>query len=147
MSLEQYDLKSDEIFMSFEFISEGPKGRIVKLIQFTRFGEDEIYNLAFGDKNIETEDINDAIITDNKDREKVLATVVASIFTFTTWYPHAWVFIEGSTDSRTRLYQIAISIYFEELTTHFHIFGYFDNKWIEFKKNQNYTAFLIKKKS
>ncbi len=147
MSFEQYDLKADDIFMSFEFVSEGPKGKIVKWIQYMPMGEEGIFNLAFGDKNFDTGEIDDTIVTDNKDREKVLATVVASVFTFTTYYPHAWVYIEGSTESRTRLYRMAISIYFEEMAPYFRIFGYLDKDWVTFKKEQNYTAFLIKRKS
>ena len=146
MRLKYYDLKADEIFMSFQFTSEGPQGKIVKLIQYTQIGKDDVYNLAFGDKDLETEEINDVVVSDNKDMEKVLATVVASVFTFTTWYPHAWIFIEGSTESRTRLYRMVISLYFEELKTHFSIFGYSNNDWSEFKKQQNYSAFLIKRK-
>ena len=146
MSLDQYDLKADEVFMSFEFMSEGPKGNITKLVQYTELGREGLYNLAFGDKNEITGEIDDRVVTDNKDREKVLATVVASVFGFTTWYPNAWIFVEGSTDTRTRLYQMAISIYFEELNTHFDIYGYDKNGWVEFKKRQNYTAFLINRK-
>ena len=146
MSLDQYNLKADEAFMSFEFISKGPKGEIIKLIQYTELDKGNIYNLGFGDKDELTGDINDTVITDNKDREKVLATVVASVYIFTDNYPHSWIFLEGSTQSRTRLYRMAISIYFDELNQHFNIFGFVENKWMGFKKNYDYTAFLIKRK-
>jgi hypothetical protein len=76
----------------------------------------------------------------------VLATVVASIHVFTNYYPLAWVYLEGSTESRTRLYRMAISIYFDDLNKYFNIFGYFKNEWIAFDKEHNYTAFLIKRK-
>lgn len=146
MSLDQYNLKADEAFMSFEFISKGPKGEIIKLIQYTELDRGDIYNLGFGDKDELTGGINDTVITDNKDREKVLATVVASVYVFTTYYPHTWIFLEGSTHSRTRLYRMAISIYFDELNKHFNIFGFAENKWMAFKKDYDYTAFLIKRK-
>jgi hypothetical protein len=146
MSLEQYNLNADEAFMSFEFISKGPKGEIVKLIQYTELGRGNIFNLGFGDKDELTGSINDIVVTDNKDREKVLATVVASIHIFTNYYPLAWIYLEGSTESRTRLYRMAISIYFDDLNKHFNIFGYFENEWIAFDKEHNYTAFLIKRK-
>jgi hypothetical protein len=146
MSLEQYNLNADDAFMSFEFISNGPKGEIVKLIQYTELGRGNIFNLGFGDKNELTGSINDIVVTDNKDREKVLATVVASIHIFTNYYPLAWIYLEGSNESRTRLYRMAISIYFDDLNKHFNIFGYFENDWIAFDKEHNYTAFLIKRK-
>lgn len=146
MSLDQYNLKADEAFMSFEFISKGPKGEIIKLIQYTRLDRGDIYNLGFGDKDELTGDINDIVITDNKDREKVLATVVASVYIFTANYPHSWIFLEGSTQSRTRLYRMAISVYFDELNKHFNIFGFVENKWVGFEKDYDYIAFLIKRK-
>ncbi len=40
-------------FTTFEFISEGPRGKILKLVQFTLINKGhDIYNLAFGDKII-----------------------------------------------------------------------------------------------
>jgi hypothetical protein len=146
MSLDHYNLNADDAFMSFEFISNGPKGEIVKLIQYTELGRGNIFNLGFGDKDDLTGSFNDIVVTDNKDYEKVLATVVASIHIFTNYYPLAWVYLEGSTESRTRLYRMAISIYFDDLNKYFNIFGYFKNEWIAFDKDHNYTAFLIKRK-
>jgi hypothetical protein len=146
MSLDHYNLNADDAFMSFEFISNGPKGEIVKLIQYTELGRGNIFNLGFGDKDDLTGSFNDIVVSDNKDHEKVLATVVASIHIFTNYYPLAWVYLEGSTESRTRLYRMGISIYFDDLNKYFNIFGYFKNEWIAFDKEHNYTAFLIKRK-
>ncbi len=51
MKLDQYELKADEPFTTFEFISEGPRGKILKIVQFTLINKGhDIYNLAFGDK-------------------------------------------------------------------------------------------------
>ncbi len=147
MRLEQYQLEADSTFMAFEFISEGPKGRIKKRIEYKIIHSDGIYNLAFGDKNEETGEINDIIITDNKDKQKVLVTVVNSIYQFTNVFPKAWIIIEGSTKVRTRLYRMAITIFFEELNKDFDIYGEdVNNKWYKFEKNQTYTSFLIKRK-
>lgn len=44
------------------------------------FYETNLYNLAFGDKNPLTGEIDDKIVTDNGDSEKVLATVVAAVY-------------------------------------------------------------------
>jgi hypothetical protein len=146
MSSDHYNLNADDAFMSFEFISNGPKGEVVKIIQYTELGKGNIFNLGFGDKDVLTGSFNDIVTTDNKDRDKVLATVVASIHVFTTYYPLAWVFLEGSTESRTRLYRMAISIHFDELHKHYNIFGYFNGNWIAFDKEHNFTAFVIKRK-
>jgi hypothetical protein len=44
--------------------------------------------LAFGDKDIEAGDIDDKVISNNGDSEKVLATVVATVYAFIDKYPN-----------------------------------------------------------
>ena len=39
--------------------------------------------MGFGDKDLATGDINDLVVTDNKDSQKVLATVAFTVYTFT----------------------------------------------------------------
>jgi hypothetical protein len=51
MKLKKYELSAGGNFIVFEFVSEGPLGAIVKLIQFTETNYDDVYNLAFGDKD------------------------------------------------------------------------------------------------
>ena len=80
MKLNRYEFKAGDKFLTYEFLSEGPKGKITKLIQFSLVNQNNLYDLAFGDKNHETGEINDKIITDNGDSEKVLTTVVAAIY-------------------------------------------------------------------
>ena len=89
MKLDRYELKSDEQLTTFEFLSEGPKGKIEKIIQFSLVNQDNLYNLAFGDRNRLTGEIDDRIVTDNGDSEKVLATVVAAVYAFCDRFPHA----------------------------------------------------------
>jgi hypothetical protein len=146
MRLERYTVKANEDLMAFEFISEGPKGRIIKWIRFVRSGEANVYNLAFGDKKEHEDDFDDEIVTDNKDSQKVLATVATSVLVFTQKYPEAWVFATGSTKSRTRLYRMGISQNFDELQKYFNILGSFENKWVKFEMNKDYDAFIVKRK-
>ena len=82
MKLDRYELKSDEQLTTFEFLSEGPKGKIEKIIQFSLVNQNNLYNLAFGDRNPLTGEIDDRMVTDNGDNEKVLATVVAAVYAF-----------------------------------------------------------------
>lgn len=89
MKLDRYELKSDDPLTTFEFLSEGPKGKIEKIIQFSLVLEDNLYNLAFGDKNQVTGQIDDKVVTDNGDSEKVLATVVAAVDAFCDRFPDA----------------------------------------------------------
>ncbi len=146
MSIEQYQAKSNKAQTIFYFISEGPNGHILKKVRYTKIkhkGIKNLYSLSFGDVNKATGNIDDLIVTDNKDREKVLATVAQTIVLFTNCYPKAFVFFEGSTDTRNRLYQMAISKYLNELSNKFVIKGYFNEQWLPYKKNVDYASFLI----
>ena len=131
--------------MVFEFLSQGPKGRIPKLIKFSETHLKDFYNLAFGDKDIETGEIDDLTISNNGDSEKVLATVVSAVYAFTDKNRNAWVYATGSTQSRTRLYKRGISKYYEEAVNDFEIYGLFENEWIDFNPNTDFEAFLIKR--
>jgi hypothetical protein len=147
MKLEKYQLKAEQDLTIFEFISNGPKGKIPKLIEYTETNLKGFYNLAFGDKDEKTGLINDQIVTNNADTEKVLATVVASVFAFTDKYPDAWVYATGSTKSRTRLYRMGINKYFDEITNLFHIFGELDGNWVAFEKEIEFEGFVVKRKN
>jgi hypothetical protein len=49
----KYLYKSEELLKVYEFISEGPKGTIHKMVEYSETGTENIYNLAFGDYNKE----------------------------------------------------------------------------------------------
>ena len=147
MNVEQYQLKSGLELLTYEFISEGPKGLITKRIQFKLVNRQGVYNLAFGDKDPETGEIDDKAISNNGDSEKVLATVVGAVFAFLDQYPETWIFASGSTSSRTRLYQIGISKYYDEISDELEIYGQIKEDWFPFEKNKNYLAFIAKLKN
>ena len=146
MNLHQYPLSSDTKLTTFEFTSVGPKGHIDKLIQFTPTNLKDIYNLAFGDKNKETGKIDDLIISNNDDSEKVLATVVATVYAFTDKKPNAFVYATGSTDSRTRLYRMGISKYLSDVQSDFDIYGELEKGWEPFELDKEYLGFLVQRK-
>ena len=132
--------------MVFEFTSEGPKGNILKIVKFSETSLKDFYNLAFGDKDIVSGELNDTIISNNGDSEKVLAQVVTAVYSFTNRYPDAWVYAIGSTKSRTRLYKMGITKYFDEVEEDFEVYGLTENEWEFFKKDAEYDAFLVKRK-
>ena len=123
MKLDKYQLKTGEEFLSFEFISEGPKGLIHKQIQFSLVNRNGVFNLAFGDKDPITGEIDDLMVSNNGDSEKVLATVIGAVYVFYDQYPHAWIYASGSTGARTRLYKMGITKYYEEIKNDFEIYG------------------------
>ena len=130
----------------FLFNSTGPKGEIKKIVQFSPVGSLGIYNLAFG--NLKNDGrIDDSTINDNKDRNKILATVAFTVFEFTVRHPENYVFFTGSSDQRTRLYRMALTVNLEELASTFDIWGLLPGSRFEpFQKRRNYHGFLIKRK-
>jgi hypothetical protein len=115
MNKPKYLYKTEDRLMVFEFISEGPKGLIKKMVSYTFTGTENVYNLGFGDYNQETKQIDDKSVTNNEDSHKVLATVASTIYAFTEKYPSAWIFATGSTTVRTRLYRMGITTNIEEI--------------------------------
>ena len=132
--------------MVYEFASDGPKGKVTKLIQYIETELKGFYNLGFGDKDHITGEINDAVITNNGDSRKILATVAYTVYTFTDKYPNAWIYAIGSTKARTRLYRIGISNNLAEILQDFEIHGFKDGDWQVFVKNVDYDAFLVRRK-
>lgn len=147
MKLDRYELKSDDTVTSFAFLSEGPKGKIEKLVQFTLVNQEGLFNLGFGDKDPVTGELNDEVATDNGDTEKVLATVVAAPYAFCDTYPEAWVYATGSTQARTRLYRMGINKYYETVARDFEIFGQTESEWERYQKGKAYEAFAVERKS
>jgi hypothetical protein len=145
MKTPKYPLASSDTLLSFEFISEGNRGLIQKLVRYQPTNVKNLYNLAFGDKDLETGDIDDTIISNNGDSEKVLVTVVATLYAFTDRYPKAMIYATGSTKARTRLYRMGISKYLSEITENYEILGEKDDDWEHFKKDTEYEGFLVRR--
>ena len=146
MELDHYKFEADDVFMAFQFVSEGPKGRIVKEIQYIKMNAPNAYNLAFGDKNTPDEDIDDTVVSNNKDVQKVLATVAATVLMFTEQHPEAWIFAEGGSPSRTRLYRMTVSNNLEMIEKVFVVIGYLNGHWVRFQKNVSYDYLFFKRK-
>ena len=147
MQEDSYRVKQSQQIYQYEFFSEGPKGRIRKVIQFQSIADyRNLFNLAFGDWDEERKTINDTVKSNNGDRQKILVTVAQTVFRFMKDYPDAVVFAQGSTPSRTRLYQMGIAAFLDELEEDFTVVGYIDRQWENFEKKRNYEAFLLENK-
>lgn len=146
MKLPKYQLKAEKSLRVFEFVSEGPNGRINKIVKYCETNETNLYNLAFGDKD-EIGDLDDLAISNNGDSEKILATVVSTLYAFTDIHPNAMVLAMGSTKARTRLYRMGITKYLTEIKKDFDIFGFKEGAWHSFRKNIEYDAFLAIRKN
>lgn len=146
MNLPRYEVKAEKSLMVFEFLSEGPEGKIQKIVKYSETNTKGVFNLAFGDKHPSTGDIDDFAISNNGDREKILVTVVATIYAFTDKHPNSWIYATGSTKARTRLYRMGLSRHFEEMQKEFEIFGLRNEEWNSFVKDEEYDAFLARRK-
>jgi hypothetical protein len=143
----RYEIEVDETISIFQFTSEGKHEKILKVVRYSPTNLKTMYNLGFGDFDPETGLVDDKIVSDNGDGEKVLATVAATVYAFTAENPKVHVYIIGSNDVRTRLYRIGISKYLKEIQKDFDVYGLQKNLWKSFKPNTNYKAFLVKRKS
>ncbi|KAA8485558.1 hypothetical protein BDE36_0417 [Arcticibacter tournemirensis] len=149
MNLERYQYLNSNDYHDYEFWSEGPKGRIRKMVTFSRIPNTDpaIYNLAFGDLNSITGELDDTVISNNEDRQIVLATVANTIAEFCDRHGNHYIYAKGSTASRTRLYQMGITSLWEEISMDFEVYGLKDDDWKEFAPNSfNYGGFLVKRK-
>ena len=150
MQYEKYeDIIANAEFLEYEFTSIGPKGSIAKIVQFNSTNNPDIFNLAFGNK-MKDGSVDDLAKDNNKDRNKILTTIVFIVKLFFEEFPDKWVVFSGSTIERTRLYRMAISINYRDLSKDFEIFGIIlDEKTfmkLPFEKGMEYQGFLIKKK-
>ena len=146
MKVDKYSIKAEGNFTVFEFISEGSKGAIRKIVQFQETNEPKLYNLAFGDKNTETGEIDDLVVSNNGDSEKVLATVVSALYAFFDSHPEAFVYATGSTSARTRLYRMGITRFYEEMLEDFYLYGQIGDDFYEFEIGKEYKGFLAERK-
>jgi len=149
MNLERYNYQTNDSYLDYEFYSEGPNGKIKKVVRFTliKVPGGIVYNLGFGDWNEKKNRIDDFIISNNKDAERVLATVASTILDFTNHYPDAVIYAEGSTAARTRRYQMGINKYWHEIDPLFEVYGLIEEKgFYPFMRGRNYSSFVVKRK-
>jgi hypothetical protein len=126
MDLEKYALLVNIDHRSYEFYSDGPNGRIKKIVQFRQLKNlnSNVFNLGFGDWNEKLQKVDDEVISNNKDREKILRTVADTVLNFTKHYPGATIYAKGATPARTRLYQMSIAAFWNEISEIFDTYGF-----------------------
>ncbi|AXY74823.1 hypothetical protein D3H65_12885 [Paraflavitalea soli] len=150
MNYERYEnIIASPDKLEFQFVSEGPKGKVTKMIQFTQTLNENIYNLAFG--NLRNDgSVDDETTNDNGDRNKILATVAGTVYEFSAGYPERFIFFCGTTPQRTRLYRMALTINMEALKNDFHIYGVLRGmdtfERVAFRKGVDYFGFMVKRK-
>ena len=136
MNLDTYNYKTHESILGFEFYSEGPNGRVKKIVRFSPQHSNGItyFNLTFGDWNENNNQIDDRAITNNQDRNKILATIASIVLDFTSHFPDVIIYAKGSTPARTRLYQISLAVNWQEIDRMLFVYGFRDWNWHHFQK-------------
>jgi len=148
MNLDHYQFKIRPDYHEYEFYSDGPKGRLRKVVRFGLIKSRNIsfYNLAFGDWIYGTTNLDDTTVSNNGDKTKVLSTVAIIVIDFTNRNPDAIIYAEGSTPARTRLYQMGINQLWNEVKLLFQIYGVKSDGILEpFRKNENYHGFYARR--
>ena len=147
MNYPRYEYATEDELNIFEFDSVGTKGKVTKIIQYTEMSIKGYFNLGFGDLDLKTKEVNDEIVTNNGDGQKVLATVVSTVYAFTAKNPDAYVYATGSNEARTRLYRMGITNNLEELKKDFHVYGLRNDEVFEpFIVGEDYLGFLVNRK-
>jgi len=133
------------------FISSGRYGDFVKIVRFDEvFVLDNTYNLALGTL-LPNGEIDFHSVTDNGDRNKILATIVNIVLMFIEKYPGKHIYLAGSDDRRNYLYQRAIVHSYDDLIQIVNIYGDVSSgsdasDFEELDKTRRYSGFLIKAK-
>jgi len=154
--VKPYELSSASDYTVFQFFSEGRNGKVDKRIQFGPFLLEDygrVYNCAFGDWDEDRQTLDDRTITNNGDRDRVLSTVVDSIYIYADHYPERIIHIKGSDEVRTYLYGRIISMFRDDMFKEFRIFGVRYDKhrvatFHNFDRNERhlYERFLIERR-
>lgn len=145
MNYKPYTLNINEDHTRFQFQSVGKRGVFEKVILLVLLADD-IYNLALLDYNPGSQEYSDLSVTDNGDMPEIFATVIKAIIKFLNEYPSKKIYFEGSTPSRTRLYQISINKIYNSDNQDLIILGLKNEEWYQFEPNINFEGFLIEKK-
>jgi hypothetical protein len=146
MKLPRYSITFEDNLRTFYFISEGKKGIVEKVVHYDEIAVG-VFNLALADRNPITSQWDDEVVTDNDDTEKILATVIDTVYIFTTANPTAYIYAKGSTHSRNRLYRRSITKYLEQALKDFIIWGELEDENTElFNPTTDYIGFLIQRK-
>jgi hypothetical protein len=114
-------------------------------VLFQKLDKDK-YNLAFGDWDKKQRTLDSHIRSNNGDRDKILATVAYSVVEFLNYYEESEIRIMGQSKGKTRLYQMGINKYLEEINFSYSVSGIEKGILEEFRPGKNYEKFFLSKK-
>ncbi len=106
---------------------------------------DGLYNFGFGDLNNQN-DVDDLVVTDNKDTGMVLATLIQILVVFLETHSGKAVHFKGSTCSRTRMYQIILTKEKASWENKLTVYGIVNGDIMPFEIDFKFDAFIVKQK-
>lgn len=142
---DSYPYSFSGSYLSSSFISRGPNGDIQKIAQFSEI-EPGYYNFGFGDLDPDTGIISDTTTSNNGDFDLIMNTLGNIIKDFLSVNPDISVYVKGSDDTRTRLYQMQLNKHWNAIKHNINVQGYRAGAWHPFEKNVNYQAFIVTRK-
>lgn len=125
----------------YYFESIGEKGKIVKIVVFTR-NLDNVWNLGFGDLGNDGL-IDDLVVTNNQDARKVLQTVAKIAIDFLAQNPTEVLQIEPIDNKRKQLYNNIFQRYFQDINTLFNIWGVLNDTEEVYIPFKSYSIFKV----
>ena len=110
MESPSYPLSVGENRLTYTFCSEGPQGRIEKVVRYTRLQVEHniVFNLSMGDVDEKTKQAREDVVTGNADKDKIFETVAKSVSLICARYPDAYIQFIGNSSSKNRMYKMAI---------------------------------------
>jgi|GEM_PF-530375 hypothetical protein len=129
----------------FRFKSKGPVGLITKEIRFAELPDSGMYSVHMGDIK-QNGDFDQSAISNNGDRNRVLATVIVAIEIYTKKYPARSILIGGFNEQRARLFRMAIGVNFERISRVFTVLEVLDGRFLPFKPDTKSTVFHLRRR-
>jgi hypothetical protein len=146
MKLDKYEislLQKD----AYWFVSSGKLGDIYKAVFFQPLPHHNRYNLAMGDINLRTGEIEFDELSGNGDARKVFATIGDIVNEYTKSYPDRVIFVAGNTEDKKRSYSFMTGWYLDEILIDFNVWGADAGGELKsFEKDKTYDAILVKRK-
>ena len=140
-----YNFKVSSDSLIYEFDSISPEKIIQKVVIYEPLKSD-LYHFGFGDLK-ENGVIDYKVQSKNQDMDKVLITVVKTMFLFFENHPNKQLIFGGSYEIRSRFYRQIITKFIENIELYFEVQGFTtDGEQEPFQKDRDYYAFLISQK-
>jgi hypothetical protein len=146
MNRPSYEIAISNNRRRYEFVSIGPKGTIHKAVEYLYLDYLNVWNLGFGDLDLESGYIADDVVSDNGDGPKVLTTVALTLLEFLDEYPNEVVIFTGSDDRRTRIYYRIIKRFRFDFDGQLQITSLtLDGIEVDIETDMQHSAFIIRR--